>query len=105
MKQLSKEPRMKRTHLLLTVGFLASAIMRCTPLQVREPSADMPMTEQTAIEAAAGAWTDPAVVHEGTPMMVLVTPTKPPASILERQIKLELSSGSTVHDVAMVLAN
>lgn len=96
---------MKRTHLLLTVGLLASAIVGCTPLQVREPSADMPMTEQTAIEAAAGAWTDPAVVHEGTPMMVLVTPTKPPASILERQIKLELSSGSTVHDVAMVLAN
>jgi type II secretory pathway component GspD/PulD (secretin) len=95
---------MKFTHHLLAIA-VASALIGCTPLKVRAPSDDMPMSESSARDAASITWDTPAVTREGTPMMVLATPTLPPESILKRQIKLQLDSGATVRDVVTVLAN
>jgi len=95
---------MKLSHPFFTIA-IASALVGCAPLKIHPPSDDMPITEVSARDAAGATWNDPAVTREGTPMMVLQTPTMPPEHILKRQIKLELDPGATIYDVVMVLAN
>jgi len=96
---------MKRFQPLLTALLSMALVAGCAPVKVRPVDADLPYREDVARAALEAEWQEPAVVREGTPMMVLVTPTMPPDEILRRQIKLELESGATVHDIVAVLAN
>lgn len=93
-----------KLYFLLSV-VIASVVVGCAPLRVNPLADGMSFDERAARAAAEATWDGPAVIREGTPMLVLTTPAMPSESILKRQIKLELQSGATVRDVVMVLAN
>ena len=63
------------------------------------------MDEATARAAASAGWTDPAVIRDGHPMVVVTTPMVPPEVMQKKQIKIELEDGSTIRDIAAVLSN
>lgn len=50
-------------------------------------------------------WDEPAIVREGSPLVVLQRPMDVPGHLLERQISLRLEQGANVRDLVAVLAN
>lgn len=76
---------------------------------VSAPPRDLPASSVKSADKAAQVaeleWAEPALVKEGRPYLVLVTPMSPPADIKSRSVSLALESGSTVKDLVSVLAN
>ncbi len=66
---------------------------------------DSAVTERAAAEQMSATWNNDAVVREGKPMLVLVTPFSVPNEVRTKQIRLELESGATVKDLVAVMGN
>ena len=94
---------MKVTRLLWSLGALV--VVGCAAIKERTVSKDAPNDLTTAQANFAQAWTDPPLTREGTPLLVLATPTPPPEELLRRPIKLELDTGATIRDVVAALAS
>ena len=91
----------------ITAGTLIVSMLlaACSDISVRPSPKDYPMNEATARAAASAGWTDPAIIRDGRPMVVVTTPMVPPEVMQRKQIKIELEDGSTIRDIAAVLSN
>jgi type II secretory pathway component GspD/PulD (secretin) len=84
---------------------VALVLVGCTAIKERLVSKDAPNNPKAAQASFAQAWIDPPLTREGTPLLILATPTPPPEEILHRPIKLELDTGATIRDVVAALAS
>jgi type II secretory pathway component GspD/PulD (secretin) len=77
----------------------------CASAPPRGLPASSAKSAEKAAQVAEVEWAEPALVKEGRPYLVLVTPMSPPADIKSRSVSLSLESGSTVKDLVSVLGN
>lgn len=94
--------KLKFSVLAIATASLFAGCASAPPRGLPESSAKTP---EQAAKVAEGEWSEPAVVKEGRPYLVLVTPMAPPADIKSKTISLSLESGSTIKDLVSVLAN
>ncbi len=82
---------------LLSVTMLAgcTSIPKITPSL---PSAD------TLVKKVSKDWEDIPVQKEGQPMLVLITPLQPPATLLNKRVDVEFKQGANIKTVVATLA-
>jgi hypothetical protein len=94
--------KMKLPLLALAIAGIFSGCATAPPREL--PSTSL-KTPDKAAQAAEVEWTEPALIKEGRPYLVLVTPMSPPTNIKSKTVSLSLESGSTIKDLVSVLAN
>lgn len=95
----------------LKKSMLALAVLSslCGCAATSSPPRDLPeaapRSAARAQKVAEVGWTDEALVKEGRPYLVLVTPMTPPAELKAKVVNFSLESGSTIKDLAAVMSN
>lgn len=84
---------------------MASLFAGCASAPPRGLPESSVKTQEKAVRVAEVEWSEPAIIKEGRPYLVLVTPMSPPADVKSKTISLSLESGSTIKDLVSVLAN
>ena len=95
---------LKNTVLAL---ILTSLLASCSNLKPVRTADSFPVTAAKAKAKGASdeGWTEPAIVKEGKPMVVLYTPFSIPDRVAKKQIQAQLEPGATIRDLAAVLGN
>jgi len=92
----------QKSLLALAVAGALAGCVSSPPRNLPENSAKSP---EKAAQVAELEWAEPALIKEGRPYLVLVTPMSPPADMKSRQVSLSLESGSTIKDLVALLSN
>lgn len=96
---------MQKFKLTLLSAAMAGLLTGCATSAPRDLPSTSAKTPEAAAQVAEKGWTEPALVKEGRPFLVLVTPMSPPADIKNKTVSLSLESGSTIKDLVSILGN
>lgn len=94
---------MKSNYLVVAVFVLGLA--GCSTLKVRHTPSNLPITAQAARAEMQPGWSDPAVIRDGIPLVVITSPMTPPRIIQQRQISIRLAHGASIRDIAAILSH